>query len=70
MHYGNLKNSSSAKKRIIYLDYKNYTIFVGGSPGEHFAVGSRSGRKITEIHGLEVDNSSSRIFGHMVVGNV
>ena len=41
------------------------------SPDEHFAVCPKSaGRKTTEIHGVEVDQSSSTIFGHMVAGNV
>ena len=42
-----------------------------GSPDEHFAIGpKRSGRKTTEIHGVEFDKSSSTIFSHMVAGNV
>ena len=42
-----------------------------GSPGEHLAVGPRKYcRKIMEKHTLEVDQSSSTIFGRMVAGNV
>ena len=42
-----------------------------GSPGEHLAVGPRKyRRKIMEKHALEVDQSSSTIFGRMVARNV
>ena len=42
-----------------------------GSQSEHLAVGpTRSRRKITEIHGLEVDQSSSTIFSHIVARNI
>ena len=54
--YSSVKNSSSAKKahifRLLKLGY-----ICWGSPDEHFAVGpKRSGRKTTEIYGVELTN--------------
>ena len=41
------------------------------SPGEHVAVSSTEfPREIMVIHGSEVDQSSSTIFGHMTAGSV
>ena len=70
MRYSSVKNSSSAYKALIFILLKlRYVCW--GSPDEHFAVCPTSaGRKTTEIHGVEVGQSSSTIFGHMTAGNV
>ena len=70
MHYSSVINSISAYKAHIFILLKLRYI-CWGSPDEHFAVCPTSaGRKTTEIHGTEVDQSSNTIFGHMVAGNV
>ena len=68
--YSSVKNSSSAYKALIFILLKlRYVCW--GSPDEHFAVCPTSaGRKTKEIHGVEVDQCSSTIFGHMTAGNV
>ena len=68
--YSSVKNSSRAYKAHIFILLKLCYI-CWGSPDEHFAVCPKSaGRKTMEIHGVEVDQSSSTIFGHMMAGNV
>ena len=70
MRYSSVKNSSSAYKALKFILLKlRYVCW--GSPDEHFAVCPTSaGRKTTEIHGVEVDQSSSTIFSHMTARNV
>ena len=62
VRYSSVKNSSSAYKALIFILLKlGYVCW--GSPDEHFAVCPTSaGQKTTEIHGVEVDQSSSTIF--------
>ena len=56
--YSSVKNSSSAYKAHIFMLLKLCYI-CWGSPDEHFAVCPTSAtRKTTEIHGVEVDQSS------------
>ena len=65
VHYSSVKNSKAHIFILLKLCY-----ICWGSPEEHFAVClKRAGRKTKEIQGVEVDQSSSTIFGHMVAGN-